>query len=288
MSKSIAVAVIHGAGIQRDDFAEILIENLQKSLKKRLEKEDYQYTGEEFIFQPVYWGKVFNARESELWENMQKGGNLDFKRLRKFFIEFLGDAVAYQPTKKGYQNYERVHEIYNKTLKELSQKAGEKAPLAVIGHSLGSVITSNFFYDLQERPNQMRYLTEMLENATPLERGDTLAQFISLGSPLALWSLRYASFDRPIQVPAPEFSNVYPNGKGSWINIYDRDDILAFPMRTLSDAYESAVKEDIEMNVGNVLTSWNPASHLGYVKDKDILDLLTDQLIQLWSSVNDL
>ncbi|WLD91566.1 chemotaxis protein [Alkalihalobacillus sp. AL-G] len=287
MAQSIAVAVIHGAGIQKEDFAEILIENLQKHIQTRMRRSGLPFTSKEFVFQPVHWGVVFNDKERELWEDVQKGGPLNFTRLRKFFIEFLGDAIAYQPTMRRHQNYERVHEVYSHALKELSQKAGKDAPLTIIGHSLGTVITSNFFYDLQERPQQTDYLTEMLENASSIEKGETFAQFISLGSPLALWSLRYASFDRPIQVPAPQFNTIYPTGKGSWINLYDRDDILGYPLRTLSKAYEQAVEEDREMNVGNLLKNWNPASHFEYVKDKDILDLITEKLIRLWLSVND-
>ncbi|MGP4079597.1 chemotaxis protein [Pseudalkalibacillus sp. R45] len=282
----IAIAVIHGAGIQKEDFAEILIENLQKKLEKWMKDQGRRYTGHEFIFQPIYWGEVFNQREKDLWVAVQKSSRLDFSILRKFVIEFLGDAIAYQPTSDQFQNYEQVHEIYFKALTKLSEKAGANAPLIVIGHSLGTVITSNLFYDLQKTSDRMTYIEEWTENATPLEKGETLARFISLGSPLALWSLRYTDFDRPIQVPSRSFCEHYPDGRGGWWNIYDRDDILAYPLKTISDAYGMVIQEDREVNTGNLLTSWNPASHFQYVKDKQILNLLTEQLTELFKSVN--
>ncbi|WP_408006251.1 chemotaxis protein [Pseudalkalibacillus sp. A8] len=282
----IAVAVIHGAGIQREDFAEILIEKLQSRLERSMKDRGIDYTGNEFIFQPIYWGEVFNQREKDLWKAVQKGRRLDFAFLRKFVVEFLGDAIAYHPTSDQFQNYENVHEIYFNALTELSKKAGAEAPLFVIGHSLGTVITSNFFYDLQKKEDRMDYIEEWTENASPMEKGETLSKFISLGSPLALWSLRYTNFDKPILVPSPEFFNHYPSGNGGWWNIYDRDDILAYPLKTISNAYGKVIQEDQEVNTGNLLTSWNPASHFQYVKDKQVLSILTNQLIELFHSIN--
>jgi len=34
------------------------------------------------------------------------------------------------------------------------------------------------------------------------------------------------------------------------------------------------VKADVAVNVGGLLTSWNPASHLGYWEDEDIKYLI--------------
>ena len=40
----------------------------------------------------------------------------------------------------------------SQTLAELAQEAGPDAPLCVIAHSLGTIIASNYLYDLQVDP----------------------------------------------------------------------------------------------------------------------------------------
>ncbi|MCF6137352.1 chemotaxis protein [Pseudalkalibacillus berkeleyi] len=283
--QKIGIAVIHGAGIQKEDFAEILICRLKEKIEQVAKSKGLEITGEEFVFIPIYWGEVFHDKELKLWEAVQKGGPLDFLSLRKFMIEFLGDAIAYQPTDTHYQNYERVHETYFKALERLSEQVGHDSPLMVIGHSLGTVITSNYFYDVQKVNDTLPYIKDWLHGASPLSKGETLASFVSLGSPLALWSLRFYNFDKPIQVPSKDFKNHYPNAKGGWWNIYDRDDVLGYPLKTLNHAYDQAVNEDIEMNIGNLLTNWNPLSHFQYVKDEQIIQFIVQKLISLHSSL---
>lgn len=281
----IGIAVIHGAGIQKEDFAEILICRLKEKIVRVAKSEGLDFTGEEFVFMPIYWGEVFHDKELKLWEDIQKGGPLDFLTLRKFMIEFLGDAIAYQPTFDQYQNYERVHETYFKALERLSDQVGPYSPLMVVGHSLGTVITSNYFYDAQKKGDTLPYIKDWLQDASPLTKGETLASFVSLGSPLALWSLRYFNFNKPIQVPSEDFYSHYPNCKGGWWNIYDRDDVLGYPLKTLNHAYDQAVSEDIEMNIGNLLTNWNPLSHFQYVKDDKIIQFIVQKLIALHRSL---
>lgn len=285
MTQKIGIAVIHGAGIQKEDFAEILINRIKEKLLETGRREGFDFSGDEFAFQPIYWGEVFHEREKKLWDAVQKGGELDFLTLRKFIIEFLGDAIAYQPTSDQFQNYERVHEIYFQALKQLSDQVGGSAPLMVIGHSLGTVITSNYFYDVQKENERLPYIRDWLQNASPLMKGETLSHFISMGSPLALWSLRYFNFNKPIQVPSKEFVTHHPHGIGGWWNIYDRDDVLGYPLKSLNEAYDNAVCEDIEMNIGNLITSWNPLSHFQYVKDDQTIDFIVQQLISLHRSI---
>ncbi|WP_349407345.1 chemotaxis protein [Pseudalkalibacillus sp. SCS-8] len=284
MSKPIAVAVIHGAGIQREDFAEIMIDRLKRKISK-LQGQSGQRDA--FIFQPIYWGEIFHDKERKLWESVQEGGELDFLTIRKFIIEFLGDAIAYQPTNEHFENYERVHAIFRDTLERLSKKAGEKAPLVVLGHSLGTVISSNYFYDLQKETDPLPYIEQWKKDASPLMKGETLVQFISLGSPLALWSLRYVDFNKPIQVPSEAFKAMYEKGKGGWWNIYDRDDVLGYPLKSLNQSYDKAVMKDIEMNVGNWVSSWNPVSHFHYVKDEQVIAFIAKKLLELQASLSD-
>ena len=116
--------------------------------------------------------------------------------------------------------------------------------------------------------------------------GETLAFFYTLGSPIPLWSLRYTDFGRPIEVPAPDLTRHYPDIKGKWINFYDADDVIGFPLRALNAAYRKVVKKDVPVNAGSLLVSWTPLSHLEYWTDDEVLDPIARSLTQAWKKIN--
>jgi hypothetical protein len=291
MSEHVAVAVVHGIGMQGPDFAARFQEELTRQFVQELGQEVQDPTGE-IIIKPVYWAPVLQNAEDELWKRLKQGGNLDFIELRKFLIDFAADAFAYQPISKDRTVYDSIHAIFARTLRSLATEAGDKAPLCVIAHSLGSVIASNYFYDLQRASSGSKeslLVSEPVRDQmgdTPLERGETFSHFYTLGSPIAIWSLRYTDFGMPIAVPSPKLSEHHPRLEGEWVNFYDEDDVCGFPLKTLNRQYGERVKADVTVNVGGLLTSWNPASHLGYWKDKDIVRPIAKALARAWRLVN--
>ncbi|WP_066174814.1 chemotaxis protein [Bacillus marinisedimentorum] len=282
MTQKLAVAIMHGIGSQRENYADAFITAIRDAFKRKAEPyiEDPE---EAIVIEPVYWADVFEEDEDRLYRNLVEANDLHYKDLRRFVIHFLADAIAYQPVETIEHNYERVHEKVGGTLTSLAEKAGPRAPLCMISHSLGSVIAANFLYDLQYRRERCSFLRE---DAVPIEKGDTLMLFFTMGSPLPLWSLRYNDFARPIRIPSPVLRDFYERAEGQWLNFYDRDDILGYPLKTLNEEFSKSVTEDFEINAGNLLRNWNPASHYGYLKDKDVIEPIADQLIRAWQQVN--
>ena len=233
------------------------------------------------IIKPILWSKNFSDREQALYDQTVVGNHLRYKIPRKFVIKYVGDVIAYQPVETVEHNYEKVHETLGKSLKVLAKDAGEDAPLCVISHSLGSVIASNYFYDLQMKKGNASALS-------PLEKGDTLTLFYTLGTTLPLWSLRYYNFNRPINIPSKELKNYYPGLKGEWINFYDKNDILGYPLKDVSESYHAAVDEDRKVNVGGIFTGWNPLSHIRYFTDNDVVDPIVDGLVRTWRQINNI
>ena len=73
---------------------------------------------------------------------------------------------------------------------------------------------------------------------------------------------------KPIKFPAPGL----PSGlkkKARWLNFYDPDDILGYPLKPINSDYRKVVTKDIAINAGGFFSSWNPLSHNGYWKDND-------------------
>ena len=144
MKQKMAVAVVHGIGNQAPEFAVELEATLQRICHKTC--------GEDVIIKPVYWAPAMQRKEDALWDRLTDGGPMSFKKIRRLAIDYVADALAYQPTGDDRKTYDDIHVIYAQTLRALAEEAGPKAPLCIVSHSLGTVITSNYIYDLQ-KPN---------------------------------------------------------------------------------------------------------------------------------------
>jgi hypothetical protein len=96
-----------------------------------------------------------------------------------------------------------------------------------------------------------------------------------------MWAMRLNQFGVPVQVPATQLTRHYPKLKGQWTNLYDKDDVLSYPLQPLNNEYDRVVK-DVEVNVGGLLSSWNPASHLEYWTDKHVLERVGTALAETW------
>lgn len=211
-------------------------------------------------------------------------GDAHFPTLRWLIVHYLGDAVAYHSGADGTGHYEKVQAVLAGSLHELARKAGDDAPLAVLGHSLGSVVSSDFLYDLQGvaagtplAPEARRLLGD-----TPIERGETFGWFYTLGSPLALWAQRHPGFGVPLQVPSAAFGERHPRQRGEWINVFDPDDVISSPLRPLSDAWAGAVAEDRRVTVGPWPLGATPLAHPYYWNDRRVVGPIASALAQAW------
>jgi hypothetical protein len=215
-------------------------------------------------------------------------GPLRYPTLRWLLLNLVGDALAYQVTPSGRELYGAIHSTVATALTELAGQAGPDAPLAVIGHSLGSVIASNYLYDLEvERGNRaiLRAPVRGLVGPSPLERGETLAFLFTLGSPLAIWAGRHDDFGVPVTVPAPELGEHHPDCPGEWRNIVDPDDVIAYPLKPLNARYQRAV-QDVFTSVGPWWAAWNPLCHLWYWNDRRVTRPIARLLADAWRTIN--
>jgi len=276
-TQKIAVAVIHGIGHQGPDFFE--------KIKAAIERHCGSDRAKDILFEPVYWAPVTRNAEDTLWHRNSAKDPLGFQTERRLLLDSLGTAIAYQPTAFDRQTYDAIHAVFANTLRRLSEQAGELAPLCIIAHSLGTVIASNFIYDLQ-KPQLISAAVRAEMGDTPLDKGETLTLLYTLGSPLAIWSLRFQDFGLPIKVPAPQLKQHYPNLAGGWFNYYDRNDIVAFPLKELNQAYAEAVTADVQRRAGGLLPSWNPLSHLEYWTASEVVDPIATALVNIWNTIN--
>ncbi len=71
----------------------------------------------------------------------------------------------------------------------------------------------------------------------------------------------------PIQFPPPRLPKRL-KGVSRWVNYFDPDDLLAWPLKPINAAYASVVAGDERINVGGPVTGSTPVSHLAYWQDQ--------------------
>jgi hypothetical protein len=258
--EKIAVAFVHGIGdneTQSEDFAD----NMKNSLKKH-----YSELGgdpDDLVTFPCCWGGVVQQLQDKLWANLEKSATkMSYTGVRKFAVDFIGDIIAYQPTDEDDSMYERVHEKLRMILENFSFIVGDNAPLCIISHSLGTIVSTNYIRESQNG----RYPNPHLSN---IAKCKTLKFLYTLGSPLAIYSISHKSyvdgegerifipFGAPVKVPR-------------WINFYDRGDVVGYPLSNINEAYRNSGVIDREVDVGGFLNRGNPSSHMQYWNESKI------------------
>ena len=269
----LAIAVIHGMGSE-DQFFSV-------ELKHRITEQYVNFEEgrmeEDLIFQELHWGDLIKEQQQSLLTKVNYKKDLTYMNLRELFVDYVGATLAYRKS---------LYEIIQNRVKEnLSQLCSHKrvdpdnTPLVVLAHSFGSVIMSDYIYDLQKK--QAEATDGKIAGISNLEQFRTLAGFITFGSPMAMFSLQDNSdFAKPINVVGADLPEKLQE-RVKWDNYYDKDDILAYPLKGINDTYNDVVDGDYEINVGSAATSWNPACHNGYWEDKDFYKPVAKYLAEL-------
>ncbi len=309
----IAVLFVHGVGIREPDYARTAIAELRKQFRAATNQPN---ADDDLVIESAYWAPAVIEREDRLSERAVPGfasgwfsamnkltqrvatgstlslvplalsglvrhvpgiPRIHWPTLRWAVTNFVGDVVAYQVSPHSREVYDAVHDRVREALARLAQQAPD-APLFVVAHSLGSVIAADHFYDLGKGRRQA---------GTPLESGRTLTGFYTLGSPIALWTQRDGDFARPLQIPARTSPDPVRAAAAEWINFYDADDVLAFPLKGLSPEWDQAVDEDRSVSVGTLLIGMSPVSHVAYWNDVAVIRPIANSLAWLWNAERD-
>ncbi|GGY12697.1 alpha/beta hydrolase [Streptomyces djakartensis] len=162
------------------------------------------------------WNQAVDLVETALRENEQLGGERGmFRELAKDLASesltfafraglrnrimpglslFLGDVFAW------FRNRTQILERVEAAVRD----AGNQGPLVIIGHSLGGVIAFEYC----------------------MEAGRTIELLGTVGSQVGLFSELGAIHQVPARLASGQFES--PAHVGTWLNIYDPDDVLSF------------------------------------------------------------
>ncbi len=241
MAAKLGVLIIHGVGWQAKGFANVMIGKLERRIS------DYGLNHTEILFQPIYWHPILSRREDKLFTRLFPEDKPPLRWLRRKVINLIGDVTGYQymPNKKD-EAHDNIHRVVYDSIADLRRKLDNKdRPVIVIAHSMGSVIMSDYIWDRQNWDPQRKGGPDPYAN-NKFESMETLAGFITCGSPIPLYALAYNPIDR-IKFPGEELDENLRNF-AKWLNFFYSGDVLGWPLQNLSPSYNDT--QDSKITVG--------------------------------------
>lgn len=275
MSK-VALLTIHGMGEQPLDYAD----DMRRALSHRM--------GPDFVnvdVHSVYYQHLLKPNELDVWNRTRERATVRYEQLRKFILFGFADAAGLE-NRKEYDNsvYEQAQMEIARALLAILATRGPDTPIVLLAHSLGCQVMSSFIYDAQKRAGGGAVAAgiwkpgRMADSLTAEQRKflqcGTVRTFVTTGCNIPVFVSAHQRMDvKPIIKPNPGFT---------WLNLYDPDDALGWPLQPLEGGYETLV-EDRVVNAGQgildfMTKSWNPLSHTAYWTDDEVIKPLATLL----------
>jgi hypothetical protein len=242
-------------------------------------------------FAPIYtdWHteRIHNAEATifnKAFPELVKPNALSIMRpLRNFATFFLGDVVAYVSEDVNFIR----RTVWQQMWAQLEQPLKEGATYSILAHSLGSVVAFDYLFSLFN-PQQPELFVPKPDPAArpedihlePVHYPDSeelgllqnnFRHFFTFGSPVGLFMLRKGS----LWMEGTPFGSAYNPIKEQgrvWLNFYDREDLIAYPLSELfqlnPENPHSYLPADIAINTG--FTPYD--AHVNYWQNKDMAE----------------
>jgi hypothetical protein len=273
MTQKIGILYIHGMGQQKVGFSDQMDTELLKKLKSM------GYSKDRFASRPIWWAPLLDNDENTLHKRIVDNNPVGLKDIRRFTISALGDPLAYLDRKEAPNSmYKRIHGMVHTAIKDLITDIGENSPIVVIGGSLGTMIMTDYIYDVQ------KYREGAGRGTSPVELMDTLCGIFTFGCNIPLFTFTQKPVDCITFPPQKLDERLKPEAK--WLNFYDKQDVLGLPLkqvygRLVGDNFITPVNEDIKVTVDGVLTGWNPGAHVGYWTTNDVIKPIAERIAKI-------
>lgn len=258
---AIGVLTLHGVGSHREgsDFDAKLREKLQEKAGERTR----------VVVKTVYYHGESRIRQAKIWKKYDRleDGNpssLDQKILRRIMLVTLGDALAYanNPTDKN-SFYRSAHERVRDAVDQLEAELGDSGPVAVVAHSLGCKVVFDYICDAQAGQG----IWEGKQPPNEFQKLANLRVLITTGCNLPF-------FESAMPEAEQKFFRV--NKDFQWINFYDRDDLLGWPLRPLGGRFKEIVQDQERNRIGSTLTS-----HVKYWGHDELNEEIARKILEL-------
>lgn len=284
----VALLTVHGMGETKRHYAE----DLRSALVTRL---DDKFEG--LAFCPIYYQDVLQGNQQTVWKRIDEQSKVHYDDLRKFVLFGFGDAAGLETRKElPGSTYVQAQIRIARALLKAHQEVGANGHVVAISQSLGCQVLSSYLWDAQQALRQwggadkgagVGIWTHIDAYAEAITDGRSLTadeKLFLAGTRLNRWITTGCNI--PVFVAAHQQMDIKPiappNADFHWLNLFDPDDVLGWPLRPLSPGYHDLV-EDRSINAGQgaiewIVKSWNPLSHTAYWGDDEVLDPLVGML----------
>jgi hypothetical protein len=275
MSKSAGLLIVHGMGNTSPDFHA----ELTAPLRERL-RDDW----ERIACRPVYYQSILKTNQDAIFARMRP--QLRWQGLRELMLFGFSDAGSLEHKKELPNSpYYQAQRLILAQLDSIYEEVGQRAvPVAIVAQSLGGQVISNYIWDAQQPRAYAGVWNGALDDGvlpgTPHDRFrrlQSLRRLLTTGCNIPIFIAGHSVIE-PIgrNLLDPAFR---------WINQFDPDDALGWPLAPLSPQY-AALVEDFQVNASGSslsqrLKSLTPYSHQQYWSTKRVVDRIEGALRDL-------
>lgn len=268
-AKSVALITIHGMGNTPKTYHKLFLEKIRRHLG--------QDQWNQVEFEPLYYQDILQVNEAVIYKRMKP--HIRWQNLRQFILYGFSDAAGldYRKEEKNSAYHLTQLKIFN-TLRSIYKHCGKRnVPVIILAYSLGCHLLSNYIWDSQQADPSAgvwRYknLSSMDKDEVSFLRLKSLRNLCTVGCNIPVFVAGYKDI-QPFKKPNRDFK---------WMNLYDKDDVLGWPLEPLSASYRKLVK-DVPVNASEsfsdlALKSWSPFSHEHYLGNKNVIHSVGDAL----------
>ncbi|MEI2580289.1 hypothetical protein [Scytonema sp. PRP1] len=203
------------------------------------------------------------------------------RAIRKFITFFMGDVAAYVS--------ENDNNIRSTVWQQMESHISKGLPYSIVAHSLGSIIVFDYLFNLFEENHLFLPESEGLEHESELsankisQLGVNFRHLFTLGSPIGLFLLRkgdlwkdgkkFNSIKNPIK------DDIEKGIKRTWLNFYDEQDVIAYPLEKLFSLNTTRPQGSIKDVLVN--TGWFAVdSHTRYWENQQVAVEISQVLLR--------
>jgi hypothetical protein len=277
MAAKLALLIVHGMGDTAPDFHEELVVPLSLRL---------QGAWDRVAWRPVYYAPVLQRNERAIFDRMRP--LLRWEGLRELMLFGFSDAASLEHKKElAMSPYWQTQRLIVQQLDELFDELAGAAPLAIVAQSLGCQVMSNYIWYAQQSRAYAGIWSAPLEDGVPADsprdrfrRMRSLQLLMTTGCNIPVFVAGHSAIE-PI-----DRSKLGADFR--WINQFDPDDVLGWPLAQLSPPYAALVEDHAVNASGNTLLgrvkSLTPYSHTQYWSTEKVLDRIAGGLQELLES----
>jgi hypothetical protein len=298
--KKLVVLTVHGIGTYYEDYEDEALRydrKLRDGLKSRLGARF-----DEIAWKAVLWSSdELEKRQKDLLA--QRDPPRIWRSLFRFVSANLCDATAYKLPEldEDYKDsaYFKIQSMVRADLAQVEKEVPPGTPVLVLAESMGCRVISSYAWDAARDPRRILGTDGGEDGLTPFQRLETVAGLIFTGCNMPLLAMDVpADAMMPMKLPKHPLPDK-PSFASAWLNFYDRDDVLGYPIQPDFSAYfedrhrhKARFKawnrnpnaergpHDTVVRVKHIL-GWTPYAHVQYWKSGAVLDATAAEIGRL-------